>query len=437
MEQRRVLDLVRGQALVWAGPGGRPTGAVTRCDGDRAPARTGRLRGQLERRVLGQDRRLHRPQPRARIGAELLGQQRPRPTARRERVGLPTVAVQRQHQQAPPTLAQRVVRDQPLQLGDHVGVQAQSELGLQQPRLRASPHLGEPPALGLRERRVRPIRIRLTTPQLQRRTQLRDRSLRITGRQQGAPARGEITDVQHVDLVAVNGQRVSRTPAHDISPGGAIGSVRLERAPQPHHMGLQRLARSRRWRAVPQRLVQPINAHHTRGAGRKRGKKEAFLRARHGHLLQVIPQDNQLPYQGEEHKPNIGPTGRTHSAIASMPCSADRPHPHAKQSGGRHPPSGNPALTQGFDSTFSANNRLAEHARGRSTVAASELVSASRRLEHRSRADHSDLFRPRGSTRSQWRTGTPACPGHDSSKGGHSQPATDAAPRDNQPAMPS
>ena len=133
VEQRCVGHLVGSEALVRAGP---DRGSVVGRRARRPPARR-----QLQGRVLRQDRGLHAPQRRPRFRPEFLGQQRPDAASGGERVGLPTGSVERQHQQAPPVLPQRVVGDQPLELRQHLGVPAQLEPRLAggRPRLRRAP----------------------------------------------------------------------------------------------------------------------------------------------------------------------------------------------------------------------------------------------------------------------------------------------------------
>ena len=92
------------------------------------------------------------PQGRAGFDAQLGHQGAPRPAVGRECVGLPTGAVQRQHEHPAQLLPQRVLADQRGQFGDHITVTSQSyvevEAGLQD----VQPRLVQPGALGLGQR---------------------------------------------------------------------------------------------------------------------------------------------------------------------------------------------------------------------------------------------------------------------------------------------
>jgi hypothetical protein len=70
---------------------------------------------------MNQDRLVQLVQLQARLDPELLDEHVTRPPVGLQRVGLPTTAVQREHQLRVQALAPRVQLDQPLQLGDEVG----------------------------------------------------------------------------------------------------------------------------------------------------------------------------------------------------------------------------------------------------------------------------------------------------------------------------
>ena len=69
-------------------------------------------RGEVEPRILGQDRALELAQPLARLDAQLVGQRAAGVAVGLQRVGLPVGAVQREHQLRPQPLAVGVLGDQ-------------------------------------------------------------------------------------------------------------------------------------------------------------------------------------------------------------------------------------------------------------------------------------------------------------------------------------
>jgi hypothetical protein len=91
--------------------------------------RTRRL-GCVERVLLREDLPLEPHQRRARVEAELFSQVRLQPLEGAQRVRLPAASVERQHELPPEALAQRVLRDQVLELGDERTVVPEREVGL-------------------------------------------------------------------------------------------------------------------------------------------------------------------------------------------------------------------------------------------------------------------------------------------------------------------
>ena len=71
-------------------------------------------------------------------------------------------------------------------------------------------------------------------------------------------------------------------------------------------MRLQRLARARRWRAVPQRLQQPVRAHRIGSLGREAREEQSLLRAGDGDRQEIVPQHGQLSENVEAHHSNLG-----------------------------------------------------------------------------------------------------------------------------------
>src|SRR5207244_104819 len=101
--------------------------------GVRADDRSARPRperaGLFERRVVAEDRALELLELRARLDPELVHEQPATLAVARERVGLAPAAVEREHQLPPQPLAQRLVLDEPFELGDEAIVATELELG--------------------------------------------------------------------------------------------------------------------------------------------------------------------------------------------------------------------------------------------------------------------------------------------------------------------
>ena len=123
---------------------------------------------QLERGVVTQDRLVQAPEIRSGLYADVRYEPAPRTRVGLERLGLATVAVQREHQLAGEMLASRVGGDERLQLAHERRVPAGREVGLH-PRLqRGQPLLLEPRDLALHERLERQLREWRPAPQAQR-----------------------------------------------------------------------------------------------------------------------------------------------------------------------------------------------------------------------------------------------------------------------------
>ena len=108
------------------------------------------LQRSIERLVLGQHRRLELPQRVSRLDPQLIHERTPQVTISLECVRLAAPAVERDHQLAAESLAQRMLRDERLELGDQLRVTAELEVRLD-PLLEGGrgPQLLEPRDVGL------------------------------------------------------------------------------------------------------------------------------------------------------------------------------------------------------------------------------------------------------------------------------------------------
>ena len=111
-------------------------------------------RRRSERRVLGEDRLFEPPKVLYGLEAELVEQESPAAPVDLERLGLPTGAVQRQHQLAAQPLTERVLLDERFELRDRLLVPAERQLRVDPLFARRQQQLGQSPVLALRKRLV-------------------------------------------------------------------------------------------------------------------------------------------------------------------------------------------------------------------------------------------------------------------------------------------
>ena len=126
------------------------------------PARLG------ERRILAQDRLLELLQRRAWLDPQLVHQQPPPLAVPVERLRLPPRAIEGEHQLGARALPQRLLRDEPLELGDDACVLAQLQLGVDALLERMQTQLGQPARGRLCERLLVKLGERRAAPELER-----------------------------------------------------------------------------------------------------------------------------------------------------------------------------------------------------------------------------------------------------------------------------
>ena len=118
----------------------------------------------------------------ARLDPQLVHEHAPRPWYASSASACRPRPVEREHQLSAQTLAQRVLRDKRLQLGDQVAVAAEREVGLDPLLDCRQPKLLQPRDLDLRKRVVRKLRQRRAAPERERFAQLRRRVVGPSGR---------------------------------------------------------------------------------------------------------------------------------------------------------------------------------------------------------------------------------------------------------------
>ena len=124
---------------------------------------------------MAEDRRLRLAGLQAGVDAELLGEQVTQPPVGRERLALPPVAVQREHELGPPPLAQRVRRDQLFAIRDGLVMAPRGQHGIDAVLGDGRAQLVEPRRLRPREVPVGELRDRRPAPQRQHRVEPGDR----------------------------------------------------------------------------------------------------------------------------------------------------------------------------------------------------------------------------------------------------------------------
>ena len=211
-------------------------------------------RGQVERRVLTQDRALELTQRPAGVEPEALGEQTPSCLVRLERFRLAIRAVEREHQLPPQALAQRLFADEPLQFGHELRMPAAGEVGLD-PLFDSVESKGlEAGDLALREVLVGEVRQRRATPQREGLPQARRRVVVPARRPQPLSLLHQVLEPLRVERAGLQLERVATCSR--VQP-----ARRAERTTEARDVGMQRLARSgRRLRSV-QILDQPLAEH--------------------------------------------------------------------------------------------------------------------------------------------------------------------------------
>jgi hypothetical protein len=129
------------------------------------PARRAAARGEVERRILPQDRLLEFAQRLAGLDSQLVHEAVARFRIHPQRFRLSPGAVEREHQLPPQPLPQRVSRGQGLELRDQRVVPAEGQLGVDPLLGRHESELFEPFGVGAREVLVGDLRQRLPAPE--------------------------------------------------------------------------------------------------------------------------------------------------------------------------------------------------------------------------------------------------------------------------------
>ena len=212
-------------------------------DQRRARLELGRQLGgqrQVERRVLAQDRLVQAAQLGAGLDADRVDELVAGPAVGAEGVGLAAAAVEREHPQAVEALAQRVLREQGLDLGDHLGVAAGGEILLEGLLDRGQAQLLQAADLEARERLGGDVVERRPAPQRER----------LARRAVG----DEPLEAPRVDLAGAEPQLIAAAAGDDLRAVAAAP----ERLAQLGDVDLHHLRRGGRGRLAPEAVDQPL-----------------------------------------------------------------------------------------------------------------------------------------------------------------------------------
>ena len=277
--------------------------------------RAGRLafgrtcRGEARRTGHGQCRILREhglfqlPQSRTGLDAELGDEHRASAAVHRERLGLPSRAVERQHQLAAQPFPQGLGLDQRRQLADHLAVPAARELGLE-----AVLPGGEPGFLQRAEDRPGDARVgqvgqRLAAPQRERAAEDLGRGTRVTGRGRRPALGHEGLELVQVDAFLGHAQQVARFLAQHRDDFAARIELLQCLAHSPHRV-VQHVLRRRGWRVTPKRVHGLGDRHRAVDVQQKKGQERALRHAAERDLAAVVDDlegaEHRKPHQTED-----------------------------------------------------------------------------------------------------------------------------------------
>jgi hypothetical protein len=266
-----------------------------------------------------------------RFDAELVDEPAPQPTVGGEGVGLPSGAVERQHQLRPQPLPEGVLGGELLQLGHHLGVAAEGQVGVDPSLSGGQAQLLEPPDGGLQGAQPGQVGEHVAPPQPQGLAERGGGVGRPPVLELGPSPRDELLEAPGVDAVGLDLEHVAgRSPDH---------RGRRQRPAQAGHVGPDDA--HRRLRPLlepvlgPQRVDQRVGGHHlTRSQGQK---------GQHGPQLGATQPDRRAVdhhLQGSEHpdahtRP-LTPASlpRTSRERTSVPAGTRRVRPRSPIPGG-------------------------------------------------------------------------------------------------------
>ncbi len=230
--------------------------------------------------VVGEDRRLQSAQLRPRIEAEFLAQELTALLEDPQGVGLPSAAVEREHQQPSHALTKGMGGDQFLELNDGPMVTPELQLEIKPVLGHRKSQLGQPGDRSRGEFVVGEVGKRSASPdRIRLGQQFGGRSERA-GDSQRPPFRSPLLEPADVDVVPCQLQRVT-VASHDYEVGRPQRTSELRRQP------LQTVTHRRRRMVAPQRLDQVLRRDHPAHVQGQDRQQRPQLRTHHDHHVPV------------------------------------------------------------------------------------------------------------------------------------------------------
>lgn len=217
----------------------------------------------------------------ARFEPELLTEEMATLLEHAEGVGLPTGAIQREHQEPAQALAQRVLADDFLQLGDGFLMTTELELDVEPLLGERETQLGQPGDDACGEVLVGEVGKGVASPQRICVGEQCCGPVEIIGGDSRASRGGELLVAEHVDRIGRQFEDVP-TAAH----GDQVG--RTQRAPQLRGEPLEAVAHRRRGILTPQGVDDLVGRNHAAGLQRQKREQGAQLRPRDRDVSPVV-----------------------------------------------------------------------------------------------------------------------------------------------------
>jgi hypothetical protein len=192
----------------------------------------------IERCVLPENRALELLKLAARLDAELVDEHAPRVLVHAQRLGLPSGAVEGEHELSPEALAQGVLRHERLELADELRLPTRGEVGLEAILARREAQLVEARDLRLSEGLVGKIGQRRPAPERERLAQERRRLRRVAPGERAASLVAQTLEATEVELFAFQPQLVTRAARQDEAAGVSGRTIGFQELAKCGHVSL-------------------------------------------------------------------------------------------------------------------------------------------------------------------------------------------------------